>query len=80
MEVFFVDNFLFLRFVMYTPVIGTLGYILSPDGKQGLMVHRNGRADDHHFGKYNGPGGKMHAGEDVAVLWPGHGPELNGGW
>lgn len=51
---------------MYSPVLGTLGYILSPDGKQVLLVHRNARDDDQHLGKYNGLGGKMEPGEDVA--------------
>lgn len=50
---------------MYTPIIGTLGYILSPDGRQVLLVHRNARPGDHHLGKYNGLGGKMKQGEDV---------------
>ncbi len=50
---------------MYRPIIGTLGYILSPDGLQTLLVHRNARAADQHFGKYNGLGGKMKANEDV---------------
>lgn len=49
----------------YTPIIGTLGYILSPDRTQVLMVHRNARADDEHLGKYNGLGGKLEADEDV---------------
>lgn len=50
---------------MYTPIIGTLGYILSPDGLQTLLVHRNARDSDQHLGKYNGLGGKMKATEDV---------------
>ena len=25
----------------YTPIIATLGYVLSPDGQQVLLVHRN---------------------------------------
>lgn len=50
---------------MYTPIIGTLGYILSPDGSRVLLVHRNARSADHHLGKYNGLGGKMEPGEDV---------------
>lgn len=50
---------------MYTPIVATLGYILSPDGKQTLLVHRNKREDDQHLGKYNGLGGKMVAGEDI---------------
>lgn len=50
----------------YTPIAGTLGYILSPDGKRVLMVHRIARPDDDQLGKYNGLGGKMHPDEDVA--------------
>lgn len=50
---------------MYKPIIGTLGYILSPDRTETLLVHRNARKDDQHLGKYNGLGGKMEAGEDV---------------
>ena len=50
---------------MYTPIIGTLGYILSPSGRETLLVHRIARTGDQHFGKYNGLGGKMKAGEDV---------------
>ncbi len=50
---------------MYTPILATLGFILSPDGKKILLVHRNRRRDDHHFGKYNGLGGKLKPGEDI---------------
>ena len=50
----------------YTPILGTLGYVLSPDGNQVLMVHRNKREKDHHLGKYNGLGGKLEPSEDVA--------------
>lgn len=49
----------------YTPIVATLGYVLSPDGKQVLLVHRNARADDQHLGKYNGLGGKLERDEDV---------------
>ena len=49
----------------YTPIVATLGYVLSPDGKQVLMLHRNARADDQHLGKYNGLGGKIEPDEDV---------------
>ena len=52
---------------MYRPIIGTLGYILSSDGLQTLLVHRNARASDQHLGKYNGLGGKMKASEDVVT-------------
>src|SRR6476659_6756461 len=46
-------------------ILATLGYILSPDGTQVLMIHRNRRPNDAHFGKYNGLGGKLEAGEDI---------------
>jgi 8-oxo-dGTP diphosphatase len=49
----------------YTPILATLGYVLSPDGTQVLMVHRNAREDDQHYGKYNGLGGKLESQEDV---------------
>lgn len=49
----------------YQPIIGTLGYVLSPDRQRVLLVHRNARADDEHLGKYNGLGGKLEADEDV---------------
>jgi 8-oxo-dGTP diphosphatase len=50
----------------YTPIVGTLGYVLSPDKQCVLMIHRNARPDDQAFGKYNGLGGKMERDEDVA--------------
>jgi len=43
----------------YTPIVATLGYVLSPDRRQVLMIHRNTRPGDHHLGKYNGLGGKI---------------------
>ena len=49
----------------YTPVLATLGYVLSPDGQSVLLIHRNTRPDDIHYGKYNGLGGKLDRGEDV---------------
>jgi 8-oxo-dGTP diphosphatase len=52
---------------MYMPIIGTLGYILSPDGLRTLLVYRNARESDQHLGKYNGLGGKMRATEDVVT-------------
>jgi 8-oxo-dGTP diphosphatase len=51
----------------YTPIIGTLGYVLSPDGASVLLVHRNARPDDESFGKWNGLGGKLERHEDVAT-------------
>jgi 8-oxo-dGTP diphosphatase len=49
----------------YTPILATLGYVLSRDGRQVLLIHRNRRPEDPHFGKYNGLGGKLDRGEDV---------------
>lgn len=51
----------------YMPILATLGYVLSPDGKQVLLIHRNKNAHDHHRGKYNGLGGKLEPGEDVVT-------------
>ncbi len=51
----------------YTPIVATLGYVLSPDRARVLMVHRTARPDDHHLGKYNGLGGKLEPHEDVAA-------------
>jgi 8-oxo-dGTP diphosphatase len=51
----------------YTPILATLAYLLSADGQRVLLIHRNRRPGDAHFGKYNGLGGKVDAGEDVAA-------------
>ena len=51
----------------YTPIVATLGYVLSPDRRRVLMVHRNARPDDHQLGKYNGLGGKIERDEDVVA-------------
>jgi 8-oxo-dGTP diphosphatase len=51
----------------YTPIVGSLGYILSPDARKVLLVHRSARPDDDQLGKYNGLGGKMLPDEDIAT-------------
>lgn len=51
---------------MIRPILATLGYVLSPDRERVLLIHRNKRVDDVHAGFYNGLGGKVEAGEDVA--------------
>ena len=51
----------------YQPILGTLGYMLSPDGKNVLLLRRDTRPNDFHAGKYNGLGGKLEADEDVAT-------------
>ncbi|MFH1216726.1 MAG: 8-oxo-dGTP diphosphatase [Pseudomonadota bacterium] len=50
----------------YSPIVATLGFVLSPNREQTLLIHRNARKDDQHLGKYNGLGGKMRTDEDVA--------------
>ena len=49
----------------YTPILATLAYIVSADGRQTLLIHRNNRPGDHHLGKYNGLGGKLEPDEDI---------------
>lgn len=51
----------------YTPILATLGYVLSADGAKVLLVQRNRRPEDLHFGKFNGLGGKLEAGEDIVA-------------
>ncbi|TMM37517.1 MAG: 8-oxo-dGTP diphosphatase [Actinobacteria bacterium] len=48
-------------------VLATLGYVLSPDRRNVLMIRREGRPDDFHLGKYNGLGGKLEPDEDVCT-------------
>lgn len=48
-------------------ILATLGYVLSPDGQRVLMVRRDTRPDDIHYGYYNGLGGKLEPGEDVVT-------------
>jgi 8-oxo-dGTP diphosphatase len=51
--------------MLYTPILATLGYLISDDEQSVLLVHRNKRADDAHLGKYNGLGGKLEPTENV---------------
>ena len=51
----------------YTPIVATLGYVLSPDGQKVLLIHRNARPQDLHLGKYNGLGGKLEKDEDIVT-------------
>lgn len=51
----------------YTPIVATLGYVLSADRTKVLLIHRNARANDQHLGKYNGLGGKMDPDEDIVT-------------
>jgi len=51
----------------YTPILATLGYIFDQPNDRLLMIHREGRADDHHLGKYNGLGGKLERDEEIVA-------------
>lgn len=51
----------------YAPILATLGYVFSPNGEEVLMIHRNARPTDSHFGKYNGLGGKLERDEDIVT-------------
>ena len=46
-------------------ILATLGYLLSADRSRVLMIRRDARPDDVHFGYYNGLGGKVEPDEDV---------------
>ena len=47
--------------------LATLGYVTSPDGREVLMIRRDTRPGDIHFGYYNGLGGKLEPDEDVVT-------------
>jgi 8-oxo-dGTP diphosphatase len=47
-------------------ILATLGYVFSPDRQRILMIRRDTRPDDVHYGYYNGLGGKLEPDEDVA--------------
>ena len=51
----------------YTPILATLGYVVSPDRADVLLTHRVARPADDAYGKYNGLGGKIERGENVAA-------------
>jgi 8-oxo-dGTP diphosphatase len=48
-------------------ILATLGYVLSADRRQVVMIRRDTRMDDIHFGFYNGLGGKLESGEDIVA-------------
>lgn len=52
---------------MFTPITATVCYVLSPDRREVLLIHRNKRPDDIHYGKYLGLGGRIEADEDVVT-------------
>jgi 8-oxo-dGTP diphosphatase len=61
------ERYQYMPTMPYTPILATLGYVLSPDRSRVLMVHRNARPGDQHLGKYNGLGGKLEPGEHIVA-------------
>ncbi|MFV0258165.1 MAG: NUDIX hydrolase [Acidimicrobiales bacterium] len=51
--------------MVFTPIVGTLAYLWDGDTDRVLMVRRNARPDDDHFGKVNGVGGKVEPDESI---------------
>jgi len=51
----------------FTPIVGTLAYVLDRRSDQVLMIRRDARRDDDHFGKVNGLGGKVEQDEDIVT-------------
>ena len=51
--------------MQFTPIVGTLAYLWDVESDRVLMVRRNARPDDDHYGKVNGVGGKLEADEGV---------------
>jgi len=49
----------------FVPLVGTLAYLIDRNSESVLLIRRNARPDDDHFGKVNGLGGKLESGEHV---------------
>lgn len=49
----------------FTPIVGTLIYVWDRSSDRVLLIRRNARPDDDHYGKVNGVGGKVDPDESV---------------
>jgi len=49
----------------FRPIVGTLAYLWDRETDRVLLVRRDARPDDDHYGKVNGIGGKLEADEGV---------------
>ena len=49
----------------FTPIVGTLAYLWDRSTDRVLMIRRDARPDDDHYGKVNGVGGKLEADEGI---------------
>ena len=54
-----------VRPVPFTPIVGTLAYLYDEDRDAVLMIRRDARPDDDHYGKVNGLGGKLELDESI---------------
>ncbi len=50
----------------YRPIVGTLVYLWDRERDAVLMIRRDARPDDDHYGKVNGLGGKLEVDEGVS--------------
>ena len=51
----------------FRPIVGTLAYLWDRAEDQVLMISRDARPDDDHFGKVNGLGGKLEEDESAVA-------------
>jgi len=52
----------------YTPILATLGYVLSRDRMRVLLIHWNTQSEvDMAYGKYKGPGRECERDEDAVA-------------
>ncbi|MEM7095058.1 MAG: 8-oxo-dGTP diphosphatase [Actinomycetota bacterium] len=51
----------------FSPLVGTLVYVWDQDTDDVLLIRRNARTDDDHFGKVNGLGGKVEPDEHIVA-------------
>ena len=49
----------------FLPIVGSLVYLWDRETDRVLIIRRNARPDDDHFGKINGLGGKVEVDEDI---------------
>ena len=49
----------------FVPIVGTLAYLWDRETDRVLMIRRNARPNDDHYGKVNGLGGKLEADEGI---------------
>lgn len=53
--------------MVFTPIVGTLAYLWDQTTDRVLMIRRDARTDDDHFGKVNGLGGKLEPDESISA-------------